>query len=400
MIRETQQTKLDSVWLKASVLGGLWASVEIIIGSFFHNLRIPFAGTILAANATVLMVAFYQVWPEKGLVWRAGLITALMKSISPSAVILGPMIGIMTEALIMEMFIRFFGNNLLSLGVAGALSVSSALIHKVSSLVILYGFNIVTIFIDIFQFLARQLKIENARPIDVLVPVCAIYLGFGLISAFTGYFIGKRSNKREVEKQGFEPEKINAKNILAINPDQHFSITWFFIHIILIPLGLLIMNFCDLIISITFVLVYSSICVYKYKRSLRRLLKPIFWWQLILIMLIASVNWKGIMAEGPYFEIDGLIMGFEMTLRAIFVVIAFSSFSVELRNPGIREMLFKRGFDQIYSSLGLAFSALPVMIEAMPKPKFLFRHPIISFTSMMNHAREWLIIFETSAEKK
>jgi hypothetical protein len=40
-----QQIKLKPVWLKAAVLGGLWASVEIIIGSFFHNLRLPFAGT-------------------------------------------------------------------------------------------------------------------------------------------------------------------------------------------------------------------------------------------------------------------------------------------------------------------------------------------------------------------
>ena len=83
----TKQIKLQPIWLKAAVLGGLWASIEIIIGSFFHNLRLPFAGTILAANATILMVAFYQMWPEKGLIWRAGLIAALMKSISPSAII-------------------------------------------------------------------------------------------------------------------------------------------------------------------------------------------------------------------------------------------------------------------------------------------------------------------------
>ncbi len=108
----SKHLQLKSVWLKAAVLGGLWASVEIIIGSFFHNLRLPFGGTILAANATILMIAFYQMWPEKGLIWRAGLIAALMKSISPSAIILGPMIGIMSEALIIEMFLRVFGNNL------------------------------------------------------------------------------------------------------------------------------------------------------------------------------------------------------------------------------------------------------------------------------------------------
>jgi len=59
----TKEIQLNSIWLKAAVVGGLWASVEIIIGSFFHNLRIPFAGSILATNGTILAIAFYQIWP-------------------------------------------------------------------------------------------------------------------------------------------------------------------------------------------------------------------------------------------------------------------------------------------------------------------------------------------------
>lgn len=150
MIKQAKQkTTIESVWLKAAVAGGLWASVEIIIGSFFHNLQIPFAGPILAANGTILMIAFYQVWQQKGLIWRAGLICALMKSVSPSAIILGPMIGILSEALIIETAIRLMGNNLVALSIGGALSVSTAFIHKVVGLLILYGLNIVKIYVNI-----------------------------------------------------------------------------------------------------------------------------------------------------------------------------------------------------------------------------------------------------------
>ena len=38
---------VNDKWIKASVLAGLWAGVEIIAGSFLHNLRIPFSGTFL-----------------------------------------------------------------------------------------------------------------------------------------------------------------------------------------------------------------------------------------------------------------------------------------------------------------------------------------------------------------
>ncbi len=394
MKRIISQKNLDIIWLKSAVLGGLWASMEIIIGSLFHNLRIPFAGSLLAMNGTILMVAFYQMWPIKGLIWRAGLICALMKSISPSAVILGPMIGILTEALIIEFFIRFFGNNLISLTVAGALSVSSALIHKIASLIILYGFNIVNIYVDIFHFFAKQLNIENARPITLVIVVLAIFVLLGITSAIIGFAIGRRSTIVISAGNLTMPGYIIPQNILSIDPRQKFSILRFFIHLAIIPAGLIILNLISVAYALAFILMYSVYCILMYKRSLRRLLKPVFWMQLLLIVILASVNWKGLASGESIFELKGLRLGLEMVLRAVFIVVAFSSLSVELLNPVIRDALFGKGFDKIYLALGLSFAALPIMIEAMPKPKYFLRYPLRSFSSMMIQAKEWYQMFE------
>jgi hypothetical protein len=121
--------------------------------------------------------------------------------------------------------------------------------------------------------------------------------------------------------------------------------------------------------------------------------KPAFWGQLLILTLLAALFWNGFNTKGSS-PVDGLLIGLEMNLRAVFVVIAFSSFGVELRNPKIREYLFRKGFDKIYSALGLAFSALPAMIEAMPKPRQFFRHPVRSFGGMMLQAKQWLDTFE------
>ncbi|MBT4360216.1 MAG: hypothetical protein HOB84_10845, partial [Candidatus Marinimicrobia bacterium] len=75
---------LPDIWLKAAMLGSLWASIEIILGSFLHNLHIPFSGTFLASVGLILMINGYKLWPVKGLFWRTALVTAAMKSISPS----------------------------------------------------------------------------------------------------------------------------------------------------------------------------------------------------------------------------------------------------------------------------------------------------------------------------
>src|SRR5664280_40231 len=104
---------LSQIWLKASVVGSIWASVEIILGSFLHNLKFPLSGMILSFISVWFLISFLQIWKENGLIMRAGIICALMKSISPSAFILGPMIGIFIEAILIELFILILGKNLI-----------------------------------------------------------------------------------------------------------------------------------------------------------------------------------------------------------------------------------------------------------------------------------------------
>ena len=107
--------KLSSKWTKAAVIGSIWAAIEIVLGSFLHNLRVPFSGTMLSMSAVFLLVAFSLHWKERGIIIRAGLIAALMKSISPSAVILGPMVGIIMEAVILETVLLILGRNMLGI---------------------------------------------------------------------------------------------------------------------------------------------------------------------------------------------------------------------------------------------------------------------------------------------
>ena len=145
---EQSKGVVNDKWIKASVLAGLWAGIEIIAGSFLHNLRIPLSGTILTLVSIILVVGFFQIWPKYGIIWRAGLITALMKSISPSAVILGPMIAITVEGFIMEFAIRVVGRNITGYISAGMLTMVGILVHKVIRLFLLYGWDILIVFFN------------------------------------------------------------------------------------------------------------------------------------------------------------------------------------------------------------------------------------------------------------
>ncbi len=380
---------IDTIWLKAAVCGGLWASVEIILGSFLHNLRVPMAGSVLASFGIVLMVAFFQIWPERGLIWRAGLICALMKSVSPSAVILGPMTGIMMEALLLEMGIRLLGKNLAGYLMAGSLALLSALLHKLMSLILLYGLNILTIYLNLFYFASRQINIPDTDPWILILVVGILYLLFGALAALAGYAAGRRAI-REPAVRVKSSESGRPQHDIFEPSEASFSMPLFILHVLAIPGGLLLMNFSQRIVAYPVMILYTLFCLLYYRNTIRRFQKPLFWFQLLVIILLASVFLDSFENGAAGINWSGVLSGVDMNIRAILVVAGFSAISIELKNPLITNFLVKKGFRQVYLAISLAFSALPAMMEEISQPRRFISRPFSSIRNLVSGAPLWL----------
>jgi len=386
----------DERWMKAAVAGGLWAAFEIIIGSFLHNLRIPFAGSILSAFGVMLMVAFHRMWPVKGLIWRAGLICALMKSISPSAMILGPMIGIMTEALLIELSLRTIGSNKAGYLIGGIMGVSSALIHKVVSILILYGLSIFEVYLNIYHFAVKQIGIANPDPWLVIFILIFVYIAGGFAAAVLGLSVSVDADdsvgKPEKEDNPFQisPFAIEVKS---------YSISLLLLHLLSIPLLIVIIVKASLLTGVSIVMVWAVILYLKYPGVYKRFRKPILWVQFLIIVVIATFFWENDCSYFICYSLEGLKAGLTMTLRAIVVIMAFSAFSVELRNPVVRGFLEKKGMRNLYLGISVAFSALPFMILQIPDARILIRHPRTTITNALLNAQRWLSNFDRNELK-
>ena len=395
MVTASKQVMSD-LWMRAAVVGGLWASIEIIVGSFLHNARLPFAGSMLAFAGTILLIGFYQLWPQKGLIIRAGLITAIMKSVSPSAFILGPMTGIMLEAVLLELMILLFGNNLFGLIIAGIFSVSSALFHKLINLLIFYGLDLIKIYVNIINFALKQFGLEEAEPIEILGALLLVYTALGALAAILGYYIGRKSIKLRDQKNEFVLDKqtVEQKEFFELKKGQKTHIPLLIFHILAIPIGLLLLNKVDFWIGLGFVGAYVFLFGFLYRYSMRRLRKPIFWVQLLIILVLSTLFWDTGSKAKSWFSLEGLYIGFEMVIRAIFIVTAFTGISVELRNEKVRNFLFNIGFGRFYQSVGMAFGALPMMISLLPNSKEIIRHPLQSLLKPLVMADQWLEVFK------
>ncbi len=390
---------LSEKWLKASVIGSLWAVVEIVLGSLLHNLKIPFAGSILSFFTVYLIIAFFQLWKLDGVIWRAGLICALMKSLAPSSIILGPMLGIFSEALILEIIIRSFGKNIFAYGIGGALTVFSALIHKTISLLILYGWDFVTILKNIYLYAANQLKITKLEPVSILIIVAAIYLTIGCLAGILGYISGQQFLKQNHSENSPLIKGNAGSDLFKYSSTQNHSSLLLLLIIPMLIAGMIIISQTNILISTAFTLLFLVSISLRYKQNMRFLKKRAIWIQLSLILLFSAIFYDGFSING-ILEPEGWIVGWKMVFRAMILLAAFSAISRELQSPIVKNILYRRGLKNLYQSLELSFSALPELVEAFANDTSkLFGFKKLTHT-MLNNSQSLLENFVTIESNK
>lgn len=391
---------LNSLWLKASVVGSFWASIEVILGSFLHNLRIPLSGTILSFISVYLLVSFLQIWKENGLIIRAGLVCALMKSISPSAIIIGPMIGIITEAALLELFILLFGKNLFGYMIGGAFAVLSALIHKLASLLILYGLNFVKILSVLYQYSVKQINLNEIDPLYLVIFIAIIYAIAGISASIAGYLTGnKYLNSKKLINDHQEISLQSEYQLFNETTKQKYSVYYLILNLCAIIISLYLINLDFTFISFLFPAVYIVFCIINYRSSLNRFKKISVWIQFAVITLVAAFVWNGL-SEHNFFSVSGLIIGLKMIARAIVVIIGFATIGIELKNPLIKSVLYNKGFASLYQSLSLSFSALPGILEILPQPKDLLKKSKHYFLDIFRRAELLLVMFEKGHSRR
>ena len=380
---------LNPVWLKASVIGSLWASSEIILGSFLHNAHVPFSGTILTFIGVILLVRSSRFWKVKGIIWRAGLICAVMKTISPSADIFGPMVSIAAEALLLEGVVTLIGSNYIGFILGGGIAVSWSLFYKIINLIIIYGFNIIELYSKLYQFAIKQLNIPMENPWTLIVILFIMDLIIGGAAAVIGIKAGNISEEYSDEKF-ITPLNINTA--ISINPrysEQKYSLMLLIFHAAAITAGLITLSNFSLWISSIFIFAYISFSIFLYKQNLRRLKKPKFWITIITITLISGLLLSKLNNPGGTIS-AGFILGASINLRAFLMVIGFSSIGIEIRNPVIENWFKKKGMGQFPRSLEAAFKILPFMAANISEERKIFKQPVSSIARLMKKADEWI----------
>lgn len=377
---------LSETWIKASIAGTIWAASEIVLGSFLHNLKIPFSGNILTAIGLVILISISYKWNEKGLFWRAGLICALMKTMSPSAVIFGPMIGIFAESVLLETSTRLLGRNIAGYAVGSMLAMSWNLFQKIANYIIFYGSTIIEVYSNLLKMAQKQLNIQTDIVWLPIIILLVVYALFGLMAAIIGIRVGRKMLKdgfiRE-EAQLYEP----VREVFHNNKAQEFSysVKWLVADILLLIISFLLLVYTKWFIWAPLTTCVILIWALRYKRALRQLSKPKFWVLFVLITLATALVLTKT-NEGENFFIAGLMTGIQMNFRAILIIVGFSALGTELYNPVVRSFFMRTSFRNLPLAMELSAESLPAFIAAIPDFRTLRKNPVSIFYKVISHA--------------
>lgn len=383
------KAQLNEKWIKASVLGTIWASSEIVLGSFLHNLRVPFSGNILTAIALVILISASYKWKEKGLFWRAGVICALMKTMSPSAVIFGPMIAIFSESVLLELSTRLLGRTIAGYILGSALAMSWNLFHKIFNFIIFYGTNIVEVYASLMKYAEKQLFLKFDAVWAPLVLLLVVYALFGVVSAIIGIRTGKKIVNNPVKNHHFIPSGNSHFSSQQKHNGFNYSIIWLFLNVVLIAVTLFLVGRIQFGFWAGMVFLIAIVWAMRYKRALRQIARPQLWIFFVSITMITAFVLTRMQAE-PVPVLKAVQTGIEMNLRAIILIMGFTVLGTELYNPLIREYFGKTYFRQLPPALELSLDSLPAMIANTPDVKTILRNPVTVVHHLIGYAESRL----------
>lgn len=189
-------------WVYVAVFGALWGALELSLGAYLHVLFPSladtfFTGLIMAGlGAIVALIGRYFV-PRPGAVLGIGVITALLKTLSPGGAKVGPFVAILAEAILIEAALlsprpltrwRY--------ALAGALAVSWNFFHKFIMMRLLYGKGINQVYQKMVKDGSRALGLDVSHALAIIGVLFLFRVAVGAASGWLAWGLGKRVAQR------------------------------------------------------------------------------------------------------------------------------------------------------------------------------------------------------------
>ena len=201
-IMASSQAERDKFWAYVTVFGTLWGGLELTLGTFLHVLHVPKTGFIMCTLSIILLIAQRKIFPARGSSICTAIIAACIKCLSPGGIIAGPVFGILSEALVVELALLAAPAALPAAMFAGALTLTWSQIQSVVKIWIYYGED----FIDVVaKLISKFFSVEWTSTLGW--SLLGLFFGITFVCGALAGLIGSRLGRnvlRQIEARAAE----------------------------------------------------------------------------------------------------------------------------------------------------------------------------------------------------
>ncbi len=180
-----------------AVFGALWGVVEMSFGAVVKSLHIPFSGAVLAAIGLSIALIARLFVPVRGSTLFVGVIAMLLKLFSIGSIVIGPMFGILTEAVVAESVFSIANRqSRLVFMLAGGLGVLWTLLQPLVTGLLFFGRDPFVVWLDMIDNGSRMLGISSNVVWGVVAALVAVHLILGVLAGWLAWDVGRQLQKR------------------------------------------------------------------------------------------------------------------------------------------------------------------------------------------------------------
>ncbi len=328
----------------------------------------------------MLMTGGRRLWPAPGLLWRSALVCAAMKSISPSAFIIGPMLAITIEGFILEAALRAFGNGVAGCLTGGALAMNWTFLQPFLRQLLFYGPDAALLYARGWRKIADWSGFAGASLWTPALALLAANAVLGAAAATAGMRLGKQEDAVGImpmprpladRLDSSAEEVVGRRHDPSLNDHAPFLLV---LHLGLIILAVFATRRLALPWLILGAAIYAGWGLSRKTLVLKRLRRPGIWAGILAAALLA-----GLLLGRP-------ALGLRMGLRALLLTVGFACVSEELRHSALVVFLERHGGALFADTVRRAFKTFPGLLSSLPPGREIARRPVSSLRRMLAQA--------------
>lgn len=174
-----------------AVFGALWGLVEIALGSVLHAIDLPLSGMLLAILGGMLLCMGRLFVPRRGSSIFIGVIAMILKLFSIGSVVLGPMLGILAEAVVAEVILDLFNRPSRGAFLAACMGTSLwTVIHPFFTGLVFFGRSMFVVWLDLLDSGSRIFRLPVQAVIWIVIALVVVHMLAGGLGGWLAWKLG------------------------------------------------------------------------------------------------------------------------------------------------------------------------------------------------------------------